>query len=154
MTTKFIYKSSLCKNFTPSIHLPSNIPAFSYRTFLYSMNNNGNGAWVVVVTTVSLWSRFYHQIWGSRTEGEYSFWFRMNFTLHLWPLLRCFSTTHTYSTPRGETDKLEEPVNRELNVTRSWNFIHIVNLAWFIDWMSFKLICIFYNFKAPLLENH
>ena len=24
-----------------------------------------------------------------------------------------------YSTPRGKTDKLEEPVNRELNVTRS-----------------------------------
>ena len=25
----------------------------------------------------------------------------------------------TYSTPRGKTDKLEDPVNRELNVTRS-----------------------------------
>ena len=25
----------------------------------------------------------------------------------------------TYSTPRAKTDKLEEPVNRELNVTRS-----------------------------------
>ena len=26
---------------------------------------------------------------------------------------------YTYSTPRAKTDKLEEPVNRELNVTRS-----------------------------------
>ena len=59
-----------------------------------------------------------------------------------------------YSTPRGKTDELEELVNRELNVTRSWNFIYILYLAWFIDWMIFKLICIFYNFKAPLLENH
>ena len=58
-----------------------------------------------------------------------------------------------YSSPRGKTDKLEEPVNRELNVTKSWNLIHIVNLAWFISWMSFKLICIFYNFKALLLGN-
>ena len=58
-----------------------------------------------------------------------------------------------YSTSRGKTDKLEEPVNRELNVIRSWNFIQILNLAWFIDWMSCKLICIFYNLKAPLLEN-
>ena len=59
----------------------------------------------------------------------------------------------SYSTPRAKTDKLEEPVNRELNVTRSWNFIQVVDLAWFIAWMNFKLICIFYNFKAPLLEN-
>ena len=63
-------------------------------------------------------------------------------------LLSCF-----YSTLRGKTDKLEEAVNRELNVTRSWNFIQTVDLAWFIPRMSFKLICIFYNFKAPLLEN-
>jgi len=46
---------------------------------------------------------------------------------------------YDYSTPRGKTDKLEEPVNREPNVTRSWNFI--------------QLICIFYDFKAPPLEN-
>ena len=64
-----------------------------------------------------------------------------------------FISVHGYSTPRGKTDKLEEAVNRELNVTRSWNFIHIRNLAWFIDWMNFKQICIFYDFEAPLLEN-
>ena len=58
-----------------------------------------------------------------------------------------------YSTLSGKTDKLEEAVNRELNITRSWNFIQTVDLAWFIPRMSFKLICIFYNFKAPLLEN-
>ena len=46
-----------------------------------------------------------------------------------------------------------ESVNRELNITRSWNFIQTVILAWFIGRMSFKLICIFYDFKAPLLEN-
>ena len=34
-----------------------------------------------------------------------------------------------YSTPREKTDKMEELVNRELDVTRSGNFIHIVNLA-------------------------
>ena len=62
-------------------------------------------------------------------------------------------SSNKYSTLRGKTDKLEEPVNRELNVTRSWNFIYIVNLAWFICWMSFELICIFYDLKAPLLEN-
>ena len=28
-------------------------------------------------------------------------------------------TKPRYSTPRAKTDKLEEPVNRELNVTRS-----------------------------------
>ena len=59
----------------------------------------------------------------------------------------------SYSTLGGKTDKLDEAVNRELNVTRSWNFIQTVDLAWFIAWMSFKLICIFYDFKAPLLEN-
>ena len=58
-----------------------------------------------------------------------------------------------HSTPRRKTDKLEEPVNRELDVTRSWNLIQTVDLAWFIPRMSFKLICIFYDFKAPLLEN-
>ena len=34
-----------------------------------------------------------------------------------------------YSTLRGKTDKLEEPVNRELNVTKNWNFIQTVILA-------------------------
>ena len=34
-----------------------------------------------------------------------------------------------YSTPRGKTDKLEEPVNRQPNVTRSSNFIQTVDLA-------------------------
>ena len=48
---------------------------------------------------------------------------------------------------------MEEPVNRELNVTRNWNFIQVVDLAWFSPQMNFKLICIFYDFKAPLLEN-
>ena len=47
-----------------------------------------------------------------------------------------------YSTLGGKTDKLDEAVNRELNVTRSWNFVQTVDLAWFIAWMSFKLICI------------
>ena len=37
--------------------------------------------------------------------------------------------TSTYSTLRGKTDKLEEPVNRELNITKNWNFMYIVNLA-------------------------
>ena len=46
-----------------------------------------------------------------------------------------------YSTLRAKTDKLEEAVNRELNVTRSWNFIQTVDLAWFIPQMSFKVIC-------------
>ena len=59
-----------------------------------------------------------------------------------------------YSTLGGKTGKLDEAANRELNVTRSWNLIQTVDLAWFIAWMSFKLICIFYDFKAPLLENH
>ena len=52
---------------------------------------------------------------------------------------------HNYSTLRGKTDKLEEAVNRELNVTRRWNFIYTVDLVWFIAWMSFKLICIFWK---------
>ena len=59
-----------------------------------------------------------------------------------------------YSTLGGKTGKLDEAVNRELNWTRSWNFIQIVDLVWFILRMIFKLICIFYDFKAPLLENH
>ena len=58
-----------------------------------------------------------------------------------------------YSTLGGKTDKLDEAVNRELNVTRSWNFVQTVDLAWFILQMIFKQICIFYAFKAPLLEN-
>ena len=37
--------------------------------------------------------------------------------------------TIIYSTLRGKTDKLEEAVNRELNVTRSLNFIQTVDLA-------------------------
>ena len=37
--------------------------------------------------------------------------------------------TVIYSTLRGKTDKLEEPVNREINVTRSGNFIQTVILA-------------------------
>ena len=60
---------------------------------------------------------------------------------------------YLYSTLGGKTDKLDEAVNRELNVTKSWNFIQTVDLAWFIPQMSFKLICIIYDFKAPLLEN-
>ena len=104
--------------------------------------------------------------------------YRSNSPLHfsfVWLLRRkvnCFSLTQSedihfflrfirfdilkfacYSTLSGKTDKLDEAVNRELNVTRSWNFIQIVDLAWFIRWMSFKLICIFFDFKAPLLEN-
>ena len=30
-----------------------------------------------------------------------------------------FDTYSYYSTPRGKTDKFEEPVSRELNITRS-----------------------------------
>ena len=37
----------------------------------------------------------------------------------------CWGSQYKYSTPRGKTDKLEEPVNRELNVTKSWNVIYI-----------------------------
>ena len=33
--------------------------------------------------------------------------------------VKSVATLFTYSTPRGKTDKLEEPVNRELNITRS-----------------------------------
>ena len=47
-----------------------------------------------------------------------------------------------YSSRRGKACKTDEAVNRELNVTRSWNFVQTVDLAWFIAWMSFKLICI------------
>ena len=35
----------------------------------------------------------------------------------------------TYSTLRGKTDKLEEAENRELNITRSRNFIQTVDLV-------------------------
>ena len=51
----------------------------------------------------------------------------------------------SYSSRRGKACKTDEAVNRELNVTRSWNFVQTVDLAWFIAWMSFKLICIFYG---------
>ena len=30
-----------------------------------------------------------------------------------------FNLVSMYSTPRGKTDKLEEPVNKKLNVTKS-----------------------------------
>ena len=42
-----------------------------------------------------------------------------------WDLWQKPYSLEKYSTPRAKTDKLEEPVNRELNVTRSWNFIQV-----------------------------
>ena len=40
-----------------------------------------------------------------------------------------FICAEWYSTLRGKTDKLEEAVNRELNITRSGNFIQTFDLA-------------------------
>ena len=51
----------------------------------------------------------------------------------MWPLailstiqyVSIYGTVHV----RGNTDKLEEPVKRELNVTRSWNFLRLQSSA-------------------------
>ena len=67
--------------------------------------------------------------------------------LHFWAI------HSSYSTLGKRTGKLDEAVNRELNITRSWNLIQTVDLAWFIPRMIFMLICILYDFKAPLFEN-
>ena len=40
-----------------------------------------------------------------------------------------FRTSVRYSALRGRTDKLEVAVNKELNVTRSRNFMQTVDLA-------------------------
>ena len=94
------------------------------------------------MSIMSIWSSFLRamEIVLSRV---YSLWL-----IHLDVLMLA-----RYSSRRGKACKTDEAVNIELNVTRSWNLVQTVDLAWFIAWMSFKLICIFYDFKAPLLEN-
>ena len=51
---------------------------------------------------------------------------------------------------------MDAPMNNELNIIWSWNFIYSVNLAYFCARESFKQICIFYDFENDFendLEN-
>ena len=56
-----------------------------------------------------------------------------------------------YSILRGNTGKTEAPVNSKLYMIRG--LISISNLSLFCDYISFKLIGILHNFKAPLIDN-